>query len=141
MGDTIAAIATGQQVSAIGIVRMSGKDSIILADKLFFPYSGGKLSDRQDRKLIYGELHGTEGELLDISGLYYVWENEEAIAVGPCSGVIGQAQDGETWAELCLWYDITPGLMYSLSVFTPDPDGLDLTAVAEQVYLPVQGND
>ena len=82
-----------------------------------------------------------EGELLDISGLYYVWENEEAIAVGPCSGVIGQAQDGETWAELCLWYDITPGLMYSLSVFTPDPDGLDLTAVAEQVYLPVQGND
>ncbi len=43
--------------------------------------------------------------------------------------------------ELCLWYDRVPGLMYSLSVYTTELDGLDLTAVAEQVYIPVQGND
>lgn len=83
-----------------------------------------------------------EGELMDISGMYFVWKNEEAVAVGPCQGTIAQAQDGsESWVELCLWYDRTPGLMYSLSVSTPDPDGLDLTAVAAQVYIPAQGND
>ena len=38
-----------------------------------------------------------------------------------------------------MWYDAAPGLMYSLSVGTTDPDGLDLTAVAEQVYVPMQG--
>jgi hypothetical protein len=82
-----------------------------------------------------------DGELLDISGLYYIWENVESAPVGPCRGLIGQAQDGEAWVELCLWYDGTSGLMYSLSVFTADPDGLDLTAVAEQVYVPAGEND
>ena len=62
--------------------------------------------------------------------------------VGGCAGTIGEAKTGSTeWVELCQWYDAAPGLMYSLSVSTVDPDGLDLTAVAEQVYLPLQGND
>ena len=39
-----------------------------------------------------------------------------------------------------MWYDIVPGVMYSLSVYSTDLDGLDLTAVAEQVYVPVQGD-
>ena len=66
MGETIAAISTGQQVSAIGIVRMSGTESIRIAERLFTPYVGGKLSDQKDRKLIYGELRNSEGQLLDI---------------------------------------------------------------------------
>ena len=79
-------------------------------------------------------------ELMNISGMYFAWENEEEIAVGPCSGTIGQAQTGsEEWVELCQWYDAAPGLMYSLSVYTIEPDGLDLTAVAEMVYVPMQG--
>ena len=41
MADTIAAIATGAQVSAIGIVRMSGEDAIRIADQLFHPFYGG----------------------------------------------------------------------------------------------------
>lgn len=83
-----------------------------------------------------------EGQLMNISGMYFGWENEEAITIGRCSGTIGQAQTGsEDWVELCLWYDAVPGLMYSLSVYTTDPDGLDLTAVAEQVYIPVQEDD
>ena len=40
-----------------------------------------------------------------------------------------------------LWYDAVPGLMYALSVYTTDLDGLDATAIAEQVYIPVQGDD
>ncbi|MBQ6374531.1 MAG: hypothetical protein IJJ45_08620 [Clostridia bacterium] len=80
------------------------------------------------------------GELLDISGMYYDWEHEEEITVGGCYGKIGIAQDGEDWVELCQWYDAVPGLMYTLSVYTIEADGLDLTAVAEMVYQPVQGD-
>ncbi len=82
-----------------------------------------------------------EGELLDISGMYFDWENVEAVNILHCNGTIGQAQTGsEDWVELCMWYDAVPGLMYSLSVSTTDLDGLDLTALAEQVYLPVQAD-
>lgn len=83
-----------------------------------------------------------DGELLNISGMYFAWENEEEVSVGHCRGTIGQAKTGsEEWVELCLWYDAAPGLMYSLSMYTAaDPDGLDLAAVAESVYLPAQGD-
>ena len=66
MGDTIAAISTGNQVSAIGIVRVSGEKSVLLADRLFTPYAGAGMQTQPDRKLVYGELRDTEGALLDI---------------------------------------------------------------------------
>lgn len=82
------------------------------------------------------------GQLMNISGIFLPMENEEEISVKHCYGTVGQSQTGsEEWVELCLWYDIVPGLMYSLSVYSTDLDGLDLTAVAEQVYVPVQGDD
>ena len=83
------------------------------------------------------------GELMNISGIYYEWEHEESATVGHCEGTIGQAKTGsKEWVELCLWYDMAPGLMYSLSAHIPnDPDGFDLVAVAEQVFIPAQGND
>lgn len=81
------------------------------------------------------------GQLEDISGMYFAWENVEETTIGGCHGTIGQAQTGsEEFVELCLWYDLAPGLMYSLSVTTTDVDGLDLAAVAEQVYVPMQGD-
>lgn len=66
MADTIAAIASGQQVAAIGIVRMSGEQSIEIAEQLFRPYVGGSLKNQGDRKLVYGELKSGCGDLLDI---------------------------------------------------------------------------
>ena len=66
MRDTIAAIASGHQVAAIGIVRMSGEDSIAFADRLFTPSFGGRLLTQPDRKLVFGELRDTEGRLLDL---------------------------------------------------------------------------
>ena len=82
-----------------------------------------------------------DGELMEISGMYFAWDHEEEVTVHHCRGIIGIAQCGtEDWAERCLWYDAAPGLMCCLSVSTTDPDGLDLTAVAEQVYIPVQGD-
>ena len=81
------------------------------------------------------------GQLDNISGMYFSWDHEEEITVGHCSGTIGLAQTGsEDFVELCLWYDPAPGLMYSLSVYTIDPDGLDLTAVAANVFPAAQGD-
>ena len=66
MSDMIAAVSTGSQVCAIGIVRMSGGMATDIADKLFSPMSGGKMSDCDDRKLVYGKLNDAQGRLLDI---------------------------------------------------------------------------
>ena len=66
MSDTIAAVSTGTQVCAIGIVRMSGSKAIDIADRLFSPVSGRKMADCEDRKLIYGKLCDEQGRLLDI---------------------------------------------------------------------------
>lgn len=66
MSDTIAAIATGSQVAAIGIVRLSGPDSLPLMDRLFKPMSGKAMSQSRDRSLVYGNLYDCSGELLDL---------------------------------------------------------------------------
>lgn len=66
MADTIAAIATGTQVSAIGIIRLSGDETFRVIDRLFFPYSGKKMSESANRRLIFGELRDRGGELLDV---------------------------------------------------------------------------
>lgn len=66
MSDTIAAIATGAQLAAIGIIRLSGDESINIIDRVFFPAAGGAMSKSPDRKLIYGRLCSLDGELLDL---------------------------------------------------------------------------
>ena len=66
MPDTIAAIASGYSLSAIGIIRISGELAVSAAEKLFRPYSGEPVSRMEDRKLVYGELRSDTGELLDL---------------------------------------------------------------------------
>ena len=65
MADTIAAIATGAQVAAIGILRLSGDRAIAVADSLFRPASGRAMASYPDRQLVYGGLYDTDGQLLD----------------------------------------------------------------------------
>jgi len=64
--DTIAAIATGGTVSAIGIVRISGDDALTAADNIFQARCGLKSGDFKDRQMYYGELINESGELLDL---------------------------------------------------------------------------
>lgn len=66
MSDLIAAVATGAQVSAIGIVRLSGEGAIDLADALFRPQSGRPMREAEPRTLVYGALYTRAGELLDL---------------------------------------------------------------------------
>ena len=65
MSHTIAAVSTGKGVSAIGIVRLSGDDSIAVAQKVFAPMSGKALSEAEDRKLVLGSLRDKEGRIID----------------------------------------------------------------------------
>ena len=74
-----------------------------------------------------------EGEWMNISGMYFAWENEMDVEIRGCRGTLGDARTGsEDMVELCQWYDEAAGLMYCLSVFGTDLDGLDLTVYAEQ---------
>lgn len=66
MSDTIAAVSTGFQISAIGIIRLSGDDAINIIDRVFTPASGASISQRRDRELVYGRLHTAEGDTLDL---------------------------------------------------------------------------
>ena len=66
MTDTIAAIATGVEVAAIGIVRVSGPLAIAVADKAFRAMGGARMKDTADRQMHYGEFRGKSGGLLDI---------------------------------------------------------------------------
>ena len=63
--DTIAAISTGRQLAAIGIVRISGPQALAVLDRVFTPLSGAPMSARPDRKLVLGRLTGPDGAVLD----------------------------------------------------------------------------
>lgn len=66
MADTIAAVATGFQVAAIGIIRLSGPEAHRIVDALFRPASGKRMADCPDRALVYGGLYAADGALLDL---------------------------------------------------------------------------
>ena len=52
MSHVIAAISTGHQISAIGILRLSGDGCLAVADRVFTPQKGKLLSEAPNRKLI-----------------------------------------------------------------------------------------
>lgn len=62
---TIAAISTGNIVSAIGVLRLSGTQAFAIADRVFRPVGGKKLSDCSRRSMILGTLRGRDGAVLD----------------------------------------------------------------------------
>ena len=65
MSHTIAAVSTGNQVSAIGIIRMTGDDCIAVADKVFTLNNKKSLSEIPDRKLMLGDLRDKQGRAID----------------------------------------------------------------------------
>ena len=65
MSDTIAAIATAQIPSAIGILRLSGEDTRAILDGVFCPKNGKPMSAQSGRKMVYGDLLDSEGRVID----------------------------------------------------------------------------
>ncbi len=76
--DTIAAIATAVGKGGIGIIRLSGQDSIAIAEKLFKAKCGLKVNEFQSHKLYYGHLVYPETENPIDEGLLVVMKK-------PCS--------------------------------------------------------
>ena len=65
MSHTIAAVSTGNVISAIGIIRLTGDDCAEIGGKVFTLNSGKPLSAAPDRKLLLGELHDKDGRVID----------------------------------------------------------------------------
>ena len=62
---TIAAIATGSGRTALGIIRLSGPESLSAAEALFRPKGGGRLGEKPCRTMVLGSLLDTDGTQLD----------------------------------------------------------------------------
>lgn len=65
LDDTIAAIATAPGVGAIGVVRVSGPEALVVAEAIFRPVGGGRASQVADRVATFGRLLDGEAFLDD----------------------------------------------------------------------------
>ena len=66
LDDVIAAISTPVGSGGIGIVRMSGKGSVDIADKIFVPAGGTKIKDKKTHTITYGHIKDPKsGETID----------------------------------------------------------------------------
>lgn len=65
MSNTIAAISTGQTVSAIGILRLSGNDCAEIAGSVFTLQNNTPLKEAPNRKLMLGTLRDRNGRVID----------------------------------------------------------------------------
>ena len=65
MSHTIAAVSTGNCISAIGIIRLTGDGCIQIAARVFTPNNKRPLTDAPDRKLLLGTLADKAGRTID----------------------------------------------------------------------------
>ncbi len=65
MSHTIAAVSTGNVISAIGIIRLTGDDCAAIAGKVFTLNTGKPLCEAPDKKLVLGQLHDKNGRIID----------------------------------------------------------------------------
>lgn len=65
MSHVIAAVSTGNQISAIGILRLSGNGCAKVAGSVFQLNNGKPLAEAPNRKLMLGTLHDKEGRVID----------------------------------------------------------------------------
>jgi len=64
--DTIAAISTPPGYSGIGVVRLSGRYAINIADRVFRSRRNRRLSDTPSHRILYGHiLNPSDREILD----------------------------------------------------------------------------
>jgi len=75
MSDTIAAISTAIGEAGIGIVRLSGRDSIEIANRIFIGNKVKSLDEAENRKLTYGHIVDPEtGQIIDEVLIAYMKE-------------------------------------------------------------------
>ena len=65
MTDTIAAIATARAPAAIGIVRVSGPETLRVVDRVFAAQNGRPAAGQTPRRMVNGRMRTAEGAVLD----------------------------------------------------------------------------
>lgn len=87
--DTIAAISTPRGEGGIGIVRISGSDSLEIVDKIFKSKSGKKVKDFKNFSITYGHLYDKENlideVLLNIMKAPNTYTKEDIVEIN-CHG-------------------------------------------------------
>ena len=68
---TIAAIATPLGEGSLGVIRISGEAALKVADSVFFPFSGERLSDLPGYRAAYGEIKEGDSLLDDAVALVF----------------------------------------------------------------------
>ncbi len=68
---TIAAISTAMAPGGIGMIRISGEESMLVADKVFRSVSGRKLVDFKGYTGAYGKVYDEEGEIDECVAFVY----------------------------------------------------------------------
>jgi tRNA modification GTPase len=63
--DTIVAVGTRPGEAAIGIVKLSGEESISIADKIFKSKNNKRLKDMETYNMIYGNIVDKDGNIID----------------------------------------------------------------------------
>lgn len=63
--EPIAAIATGGNPTAIGIVRLSGEGCFALCDRVFRTANGKPFAAQDARKMVFGEMLDSQGRVID----------------------------------------------------------------------------
>lgn len=87
-------------------------------------------------------------ELTDISGMYYEWgaQDEGQVSGRPAiyyayaePGEDPDYLDGMFCVQVVNWYDVVPGITYSLSAAGTELNGMDIQVMAENIFEPMQG--
>ncbi|NBI08115.1 tRNA uridine-5-carboxymethylaminomethyl(34) synthesis GTPase MnmE [Senegalia massiliensis] len=92
--DTIAAIATAPGEAGIGIVRLSGKEAVNIADKIFRGKKDISLKNRETRKLHYGHIIDPENDktidevLIVYMKAPYTYTTEDVVEINCHGGII-----------------------------------------------------
>lgn len=92
--DTIAAIATAPGEAGIGIVRLSGKEAVNIADKIFRGKKDISLKNRETRKSHYGHIIDPENDktidevLIVYMKAPYTYTTEDVVEINCHGGII-----------------------------------------------------
>ncbi len=65
IGTTIAAVSTPRGRGGIAVIRISGPAAIKVAEAMFLPRSGKKLSEIESRRAVFGSILDSSGEVCD----------------------------------------------------------------------------
>lgn len=86
--DTIVAISTPIGKSGIGIVRLSGRGAVAIADKIFISSKGKKLKQLPTHKLYYGWIKDVDEVLLSVMRAPRTYTKEDIVEINCHSGIV-----------------------------------------------------